>query len=80
MRRWAWMTVLAVVVFAGVAEAAAYKIEVARKWYGKPYLKIVAQNGKTVAHGENLENFSDAIDTARNLSEGDFEIVDAFHK
>lgn len=80
MRRQAWMVLVAVFLFAGIADAANYTIEVSRKWYGKPYIKIVAQNGKTVAHGENLENFSDAIDTARNLSEGEFEIVDAFHK
>ena len=79
MKRWTWMVLVMAFFFGSVAEAAQYTIEVSRKWYGKPYVKIVAMNGKTVAHGESLENFTDAMATALNIANGDFEVLDRFH-
>lgn len=75
-----WVMGALMLFAAGVAEAAPkYTIEVTRKWYGKPYIRIVAENGKTVAHGETLHNFLDAMDTAQNIADGEFEVVDRFH-
>ena len=82
MKKWMMM---GIAVFAmmvcSVASAANYTIEIERGfWSRKPHLVIRAENGKVVASGETLANFTDAVKTATNLSEGEFEIVDRFHK
>lgn len=54
-----------------------YTIEIAKRGIsGKPYLKLISQNGKTVMHGEVLANRVDAMETASNISNGTFEVVD----
>lgn len=57
---------------------AKYKVQVVEsEKTDKPFLRLVsANNGKTMMHGEILENVADARATAKNIAEGEFTVED----
>lgn len=56
-----------------------YTLEIRRNFMGKAYLRLVSdQNGKILMHGEILQNYSDAVETAGRIAGGTLVVHDRF--